>query len=203
MVRCGRMLTACATVLYLLAFHGSPATSVDVDRDLTAACRRLCDNRDRDSTDQGSVDRCPVDCQRMIRLTPKDRIQTQNKLPEDGEEDFSRSSRIWLLPDISQWQARMQKSGIGSRSRSAGAYLRIGRRNWPSVGSSADGFFDVERRRGRFRGAGRYLRIGRASETANQGQVAPDVGHDGEDPIDLLHLRKVNRDVAVKQDTMQ
>jgi len=61
----------------------------------------------------------------------------------------------------------MLTSGIGSRSRSAGKYLRIGRdpaAEPPTV--------EEKRRRGRQRTAGRYLRIGRAGESADRELMA-------------------------------
>jgi len=68
-------------------------------------------------------------------------------------------------------------SGIRSRSRSAGSYLRIGRRDSPggAVAATAE-----QRRDGRSRSAGRYLRIGRAQELIAAARPA------------LHDLRKVN-----------
>jgi len=62
---------------------------------------------------------------------------------------------------------------------------------------------DVERRRGRMRSAGRYLRIGRDGESADPEMTASGAVHDGspeEDAVDMLHLRKVNRDAATAED---
>jgi len=103
-----------------------------------------------------------LDCQRAA---------LQNDV--DDEENYIRSNRARGFPS---WQARM--AGIGSRSRSAGRYLRIGRSDSQF---SPEG--DVEIRNGRSRSAGRYLRIGRRSLEETAGGAA----------IPALHeLRKVN-----------
>lgn len=190
------MLIAWTTVLYMLVYRA--ASSVDVDSDLTAVCRQLCSDKDNGNSDARSVDSCVVGCQRVIRVASQNRVQTQQTLTRDRGENLIRSSRGWFFPDLSKWQARMTPttSGIGSRSRSAGSYLRIGR---DSAETASDGGVDVKRRRGRMRSAGRYLRIGRAGESADDELTVSGAVRDGspeEDAVDTLHLRKVNRDAA-------
>lgn len=199
MGRCGGMLAAWTTVLYMLMLHG--ASSVDVDDDLTTACLRLCSDKDASNTAR-DVDRCVVGCQRVVRLALHNRLRTQQNLAQQNRgENLIRNSRGgWLFPDLRKWQRRMLTSGIGSRSRSAGSYLRIGR-DAARLGDAGD----VERRRGRMRAAGRYLRIGRDGESAEPEMMASGAVHDGtaDDVIDMLHLRKVNRDAPVEHDGLQ
>lgn len=203
MRRYGGMLTAWATILYMLMYRG--ASSVDVDNNSTKICRLLCrPDQDTGNTDASDADRCVVACERLFRsfLEWKNRLQQQEKPAEDSDEKLIRSNRAWIFPDLSKWQARMLMSGIGSRSRSAGSYLRIGR-DYPETAQHGG---KVKRRRGRMRSAGRYLRIGRAGESADPELMASGAAHDGrpeEEIADMLHLRKVNRDVPVHHNALQ
>jgi len=156
MGRCS-MLTACAAVLYLFMFQA--ASSADVDADLTEACRQQCSDQDADSP---NVKFCIIGCQRVAFLALENRLRMQD--------NYVRTNRGWFYPSLSRWQRRMLASGIGSRSRSAGAYLRIGRRSAdasPSLDSFAEAGLATDDRRGRTRSAGRYLRIGRDGESAD------------------------------------
>ena len=159
--------------------------------------------------DASSIDRCAVVCQQKVIAALENENRMQEEVDEDSGEKYIRTNRIWLFPDRSKWQRRMLTSGIGSRSRSAGAFLRIGRRmadTSPSLGHSDAGPASVDRRGWKGRTAGKYLRIGRAGESADQEMMASGTANDGrpeENPINLLHLRKVNRDVAVDNDALQ
>ena len=182
------LVTAC-----LFMFHG--ASSANVDADSMAACRQLCSDEDLGITDASSVDRCAVGCWRIAIL--ENQLRIRDGLTENGEKSYIRNNRVWFFPDASKWQERMRTSGIGSRSRSAGAYLRIGRHSADpllSLGYRAAKIAPVDSRDGRQRTAGRYLRIGRAGETADREVMASGTVRDerlqGED------LRKVNRRAA-------
>lgn len=203
MRRYGGMLTAWAAILYMLMYRG--ASSVDVDNNSTKICHLLCSDQDTSNTDASDADRCVVGCQRAVRriLAWKNRLQSQETPAEDSGEKLIRSNRAWIFPDLSKWQARMLMSGIGSRSRSAGSYLRIGRRDSHETAQPGG---EVKRRRGRMRSAGRYLRIGRAGESADPELMASGAAHDGRpeaEMADLLHLRKVNRDAPAEHDALQ
>jgi len=204
MGRCG-MLTACATILCLFTFHG--ATSDDVDADVTAACRQRCSNEDGGDVDGPSVHLCTLRCQRVVFLALENLFRTQEKLSKDDEVNYMRANRAWFFPDLSSWHDRTRTSGIGSRSRSAGSYLRIGRRSADSSPESGvSGRDAIHRRGGRQRSAGRYLRIGRADESAEREMMASgsaDGDGLGKDVADLLHLRKVNRDVPADDSAPQ
>jgi len=195
--RCRGTLTAYSTIFYLLvAYHGTSVSAAEAD------CRQLCADEDRGATEVASVTRCVLSCMRLARLTTKNQqLWAQEKLDEDPEESVIRANRGWFFP---RWQSRIT-SGIGSRSRAAGSYLRIGRRSIetsaPSQGARAtDGPPTVDRRGWRRRPAGRYLRIGRADETldTNDGPAGND-----EAVVDMSHLRKVNRDAGVEHDGLQ
>ena len=203
MRRYGRMLTAWATILYMLMHRG--ASSVDVDNNSTKICRLLCSDQDAGNTGASDADRCVDGCQRAVRsiVAWKNRLQSQEKPAEGNGEKWIRNDRAWMFPDLSKWQERMLMSGIGSRSRSAGSYLRIGRDSIPETAQLGG---DVERRRGRMRSAGRYLRIGRAGESADPELMASGTARDGipeEEMADMLHLRKVNRGAPVEHDALQ
>jgi len=187
------MVTACATVLCLFMFHG--ASSANVDADSMAACRQMCSDEDLGNVDASSVDQCALGCWRIALMENQLRIGDKWAENDDGK-SYVRTNRVWFFPDTSKWQERMLTSGIGSRSRSAGAYLRIGRRSADpllSLGYRAAGVASVDSRDGRHRTAGRYLRIGRAGETADREMMASGSVHDGGLGEELSNLRKVNR----------
>lgn len=129
--------------------------------------------------------------------TMSNRLQTQDgeAAAADRGENVARSGRAWFFPDVPQSsETKTLTTGIGSRSRAAGTYLRIGRRGGDAV---------KRRRAGRMRTAGRYLRIGRADESAAPEMAASGTAVDGrtgaEQVADMLHLRKVNRRDAAPQ----
>jgi len=180
----------CVVVVYLLIVRA------DADIRFTAACHQLCFDKNLGDVDLFIVIRCALDCG---RLAPLNALEDRGKQKENNGEKFTRTNRLWFLPDTSKWQARMLKPGIWSRSRSAGAYLRIGRR-------STDPPSSVDRRGGRQCTAGLYLRIGRAGESADREMMASGTEYDGrpeENLVNLLHLRKVNRDAGVDHEAMQ
>jgi len=157
-------------------------------------CRSLlCSDEDQGDTDVPAVHRCVIGCRRVAL---ENRLREQEQQSEDGEENHTRTSRGWFFPELSRWHRRMLMSGIGSRSRSAGAFLRIGRSPW--MESGIEGPAAINSRAGRHRSAGRYLRIGRTGESADREVMASGTADDLRlegDPADVLHLRKVNRDV--------
>jgi len=162
----------------------------------------MCSDDDHSNGDASGTDRCPPGCQQMPHLELEDLIPGQ----ENREGNLARSARAWLFPDMSRWQNRMLKTGIGSRSRSAGAYLRIGRDSSSSPESDPGRAASTDRRGGRTRSAGRYLRIGRDKESAEPEMAASGAALDDRKPeeqlADLLHLRKVNREVALEHDAL-
>jgi len=223
MGRCS-MLTVCATILFcLFVFRGT--NSAVVDADMTAACRHLCSDKDlnhlgpqldlelpaggtqlcsdKDRSDENapSVDQCALGCRWMMLL--ENRLRKAEKPTDGGGESYIRNNRGWYFPAVSRWQAKMRTSGIGSRSRSAGAFLRIGRPladTSPSLESGAAGTASIDRRGARLRSAGRYLRIGRTGESADREVMASGTEYDDRPGEDVVHLRKVNREVAVDND---
>ena len=209
----GGKLTAFATVLFLVVFHAT--SSADDNMDLMAACRQLCSDEDRDGVDAASIDQCVLGCRRMTLVALENRLLAQQEPVKNDEENYIRTNRIWFFPDTSKWQTKTLTSGIGSRSRSAGAYLRIGRSlaDMSALQEYSAGRHDAaDRRAGRRQhSAGRYLRIGRAGESADREMMAS--GRPGEDQSNLRmvnrpgedqsNLLKVNRDVTVDNDALQ